>query len=87
MRRQLFVQGLPDRQVVAAASPGGIGEEKDLAAAVLRQRVQVAGEVGQGEVGRLERGEARAAVGGGGAETGGASLGIDGERAPEQLGV
>ena len=38
-RAELFVECLPDRQVDAAASPGGVGDQQRLLAAVLRERV------------------------------------------------
>jgi hypothetical protein len=39
---QLLAKSLPDRQVKAAASPGGPEEQKDLLALELRESVQVA---------------------------------------------
>ena len=56
---QLGVQLLPDRQVFAAASPRAPGDEQALLAAMLGERVRSAGQVGEREVGRLERAQAR----------------------------
>ena len=50
---ELLVDGLPDRQVVAAASPRGVRDEQDLLAALVAQGVRVPVEIGEGEVGRL----------------------------------
>ena len=63
---QLLVQRLPDRQVETAPSPRGPGDEQDLLAAVLAQRVQAPVEVGQREVGRLLSGQRLTALAGGG---------------------
>jgi hypothetical protein len=59
---EFLVQFLPDRQVISAPSPRGPGGEKDLLATVLGQRMCAPVEIGQGEVGRLEKREARRTV-------------------------
>jgi hypothetical protein len=61
---QLVVQCLPDRQVLAAPSPGCPGDEEDLPPALIAERMEPAVEVGEGEVRRLHRGQAVGAVGG-----------------------
>ena len=48
--------------------------------------MDAAGEVGQGEVRRVERRQRAPAVAGGGAEIRGALREVDGERAPERRG-
>src|SRR5262245_33871710 len=65
---QLLVDHLPDWQVETAASPRGPGDEQDLLAAMLAQRVHAAVEVGQREVGRLPRGQRLATLAGGASE-------------------
>src|SRR5262249_47419681 len=50
--RVAFVDRLPDRQVVPAASPGSPAEEEHLAPSVRRQRVELTVEVGKREIGR-----------------------------------
>ncbi len=49
---QFFVDCLPTWQVVAAASPGCVGDEQDFLAAMLRKGARRPIEVGQCEVGR-----------------------------------
>ena len=61
--RELFVQALPDRQLFAAASPGGVGVEEDLLAAMVRQPVALPRDVGQLEVGRVEGLESPSLIG------------------------
>ena len=51
---QLLAQVLPDRQVQAAPSPGRPGDEEDFLAALLREAVPAAAEIGQLEVGGLQ---------------------------------
>ena len=57
---QFFVDGLPDWQVEAASSPGGPGHQQDFVPTIIRQRVQLAIEVRQSEIGRHERMQALA---------------------------
>src|SRR5205814_4105739 len=65
---ELLVERLPHGQVESAPSPGGIRDEEDLLTPVLGERVQAAREVGQREVGRLQRGERAGALPRGDAE-------------------
>src|SRR5581483_6770552 len=62
VRRELRVQRLPDRQVVAAPSPGGEREQEDLAAAEVAERARRAREIREREVGSVERLEAARAL-------------------------
>ena len=57
---QFFVKALPDWQVIAASSPGCPGGEEHLLAAIVRQPMHLAVEIGELEVGCLERCETRA---------------------------
>ena len=52
---QVFVEGLPDRQVVPAPSPRGPRHQQDLLATVIRQGVPAPLEIGEREVRRRER--------------------------------
>src|SRR5204863_7264803 len=54
---ELVVQCLPDRQVLAASSPGRPGDQQYLPTAVTGERVRPSVEVGKREVRRLERRE------------------------------
>jgi hypothetical protein len=54
---EFFVQRLPDRQVLAAASPGCIGDEKYFLPAVVRQPMSLSAEIGQLEVRGFQRRE------------------------------
>ena len=51
---EFFVECLPDRQIFAAASPGGVGNEENLLATMLREGVHLSVEIGQGEIRCLE---------------------------------
>ena len=77
---ELFVQRLPDRQVLAAASPGGVGDQQDLLAAMLRQRVKDSTQVGQAEIRSFERREPCRDVAGRGSEGGGAGFDVERQR-------
>lgn len=54
VRQEFLVERLPDRQVSATASPRGVSGQDDLLAAMLRERVERAVEVGELEVGGNE---------------------------------
>ena len=54
---QFFVEGLPAWQIKSATSPGGPGDEQNLLAAKISQRMQLAVQIRQAEVWRFERGE------------------------------
>ncbi len=54
---EFFVQRLPDRQVLAPASPGCIGDEKYFLPAVVRQAMTLSAEIGQLEVRGFQRRE------------------------------
>jgi hypothetical protein len=85
VRAELLGQRLPDRQVLAAASPGGPEDEHAALVAVLGEGVTAAGEIGEGEVGGLERSEAGSALGGRRAEGGDARGGVEDEGAIEEV--
>jgi hypothetical protein len=54
---QFAIKLLPAWQIKAAASPRSPGQQQDLLAAKIRERVQLAVAVGQLEVGRVQRGD------------------------------
>src|SRR5439155_15662338 len=81
---ELLVQCLPDRQVLAAASPRGPGDEQGLLPALVAQCVQPAAEIGEREVRRLRRGEAVRTVRRRRPQDGDAFVCLHGERAIEQ---
>src|SRR5262249_57124218 len=54
---ELFIQCLPDRQVLAASSPGGPGDEERLATSMIRQPMRAALHVRQREVPRFHPGK------------------------------
>ena len=83
---ELLVDRLPPGQVVAAASPRGVGGEEHLLASVVGEGVGVAFEVGEGEVRSAEEGERLGAFAGGDAEVGGAFGGVDRGGATDQFG-
>src|SRR5258708_10708213 len=60
---EFVVQRLPPGQVKGASSPGGPREQKDFLAAIVRQAMQLAVEVGQLEIGSLERAQRVASLG------------------------
>src|SRR5258708_23686352 len=51
---EFVVQRLPPGQVKGASSPGGPRQQKNFLAAIVRQTMQLAVEVGQLEIGSLE---------------------------------
>ena len=83
---EFLVDGLPPGQVMAAASPRGVGGEEDLLTSVVGERVEGAIEVREGEVGGAEKGEFLCPVSGGDAEVGGTFGGVDGVRAADEVG-
>ena len=83
---QLVVQRLPDRQVLATASPRGPRDQQRLLAALVAERVQVPVEIGQREIGGRQRGESNAALGRRGTEDGDALVDVERERAIERAG-
>ena len=64
---ELLIQLLPDRQVLAAASPGGVRDQQHLLAEMIRQRVELAREIRQREVRCSERRHAHGLIRRGGA--------------------
>jgi hypothetical protein len=83
--RELLVQALPDRQLFAAASPGGVGVEKDLPAAVIGEPVPAPGDVRELEVRRCEALEAPLLVHGRLAEGGRSAVEVERERTAEDV--
>ena len=73
---QVLVEGLPDRQVSAAASPGGPRHQQHLLPAMIRQGVHAPVEIGKREVRRLQRPQRAGPLGGPGAQHPDLSRGI-----------